>query len=276
MSADFLITFREGLEAALIIAIVLAYLRSLGRTDQFKYVFLGAISAIIISLIVAIGVFVSIGKLEGRAEQLTEGSVSLLAAGVLTWMIFWMRSQSMTVGKDLRSNVDAALTKGTLVAMASVVFIGVLREGIETALFLIAVFINNTTVFAGIGSLVGLVGAASIGALVYKGSSFIKIKLFFQITGGLIILIAAGLLSNGIHEFQESGIINIYLSRAWDLTWFPPLSDGQLAEFLKSIVGWRPNPSVGQAVAWVTYLTAATWFFYFAGLTTKTVKRSKP
>ena len=207
MSAAFLITFREGLEAALIIAIVLAYFRSLGGTDQFKYVFLGAVSAIIISLIVATGV---------------------------------------------------------------------LREGIETALFLIAVFLNNTIVFAGIGSLVGLVGAASIGTLVYKGSGFINIRLFFQITGGFIILVAAGLLSNGIHEFQESGIINIYLSRAWDLTWFPPLSDGQLAEFLKSIVGWRPNPSVGQAVAWVTYLTAATWFFYFAGLTTKAVKRSKP
>ena len=209
MGTAFLITLREGLEAALIIAIVMAYLRTLGRKDQFKFVFSGAIAAVVISLVIALLVFIYLGKLEGATEQFIEGVVSLLAAGVLTWMIFWMRGQSKTIGKDLRGRVDSALTKGSIIAMASVVFIGVLREGVETGLFLIAVFLQNTAVDAMFGAVAGLLTAGIIGYLVYTGSKIINLKLFFQVTGGFIILVAAGMLSNAIHEFQELGVISM-------------------------------------------------------------------
>ncbi|MEX0622227.1 MAG: FTR1 family protein [Candidatus Woykebacteria bacterium] len=269
MGAAFLITLREGLEAALIIAIVLAYLRTLGKTNKFPFVFLGAAVAILISLLIAGLVFVSIGNLEGRAEQLTEGFISLLAAAVLTWMIFWMRGQSKTLGQDLRSKVDVALTTGSMIALSSVVFIGVLREGIETGLFLLAVFLNNTAVSSISGAIVGLATASIIGYLVYSGSKLINLKLFFQVTGGFIIIVAAGMLGNAVHEFQEAGVLNVYLRQAWDLTSVPLIGSGQIAGFLKSIIGWRPSPSVGQAFVWSTYLIFASWLFYFTNYSPK-------
>ncbi|MCH7541963.1 FTR1 family protein [Patescibacteria group bacterium] len=275
MGPAFLITLREGLEAVLIIAIVLAYLQTLGRVDQFRHIYLGVAIGVGISLLIAILVFVSIGNLQGKAGELTEGFISLLAAGILTWMIFWMRGQSRTIGHELRNKVDSALTKGSMIAMVGVVFIGVLREGIETGLFLIAVFINSTFESAGIGALGGLTTAAAIGYLVYTGSKKINLKLFFQITGGFIILVSAGMLSNAFHEFQEAGIFNIYMTSAWDLTSVPLIGSGQIAIFLKSIVGWRPDPTVGQAFVWLAYLTIATWLFYFAGTPTKLNKPSE-
>lgn len=275
MGTAFLITLREGLEAALIIAIVMAYLRTLGRKDQFKFVLFGAIAAVIISLVIASLVFIYLGKLEGATEQFTEGFVSLLAAGVLTWMIFWMRGQSKTIGKDLRGRVDSALTKGSIIAMASVVFIGVLREGTETGLFLIAVFLQNTAVDSMLGAVAGLITAGIIGYLIYAGSKIINLKLFFQVTGGFIILVAAGMLSNAIHEFQELGVISIYLRPAWDLSSVPIIGSGAVAYILKSVIGWRPDPSIGQAFVWSSYLILASLFFYFSGFLPKSTKRSE-
>lgn len=273
MGTAFLITLREGLEAALIIAIVMAYLRTLGRKDQFKFIFVGAIAAVVISLVIALLVFIYLGKLEGATEQFIEGVVSLLAAGVLTWMIFWMRGQSKTIGKDLRGRVDSALTKGSIIAMASVVFIGVLREGVETGLFLIAVFLQNTAVDAMFGAVAGLLTAGIIGYLVYTGSKIINLKLFFQVTGGFIILVAAGMLSNAIHEFQELGIISIYLRSAWDLSSVPIIGSGTVASIMKSVIGWKPDPSIGQAFVWVSYLILAGLFFYFSDFLPKSTKK---
>ncbi len=269
MAAAFFITLREGLEAALIIAIVLAYLRSLGRTDQFKFIFLGTAIAIVISILIASVIFFSIGALEGTAKNIIEGTVSLSAAIILTWMIFWMRGQSKTLGLDLKNKANRAIKTGSIVAMMSVVFFGVLREGVETGLFLIAVFLNNINIFSIIGSVVGLLGASIIGYLVYKGSRTLNLRLFFQITGGFIILVAAGMLSTSINEFQEAGILNIYLTEAWNLSSIPIIGSGPTATFLKSFIGWRPDPSVGQTFAWTAYLLVVTWLFYFPEPTSK-------
>lgn len=272
MAATFFITLREGLEAALIIVIVLVYLRSLGRTDQFKFIFLGTTIAIVISILTAFVIFFSIGSLQGTAKNIIEGIVSVLAAVILTWVVFWMRDQSKTLGLSLRNKANRAIKTGSIVAMISVVFFGVLREGVETGLFLIAVFLNNTNIFSIVGSVVGLIGASIIGYLVYKGSRTINLRIFFQVTGGFIILVAAGMLSTSIHEFQEAGVLNIYLAEAWNLSSIPIVGGGQSAAFLKSFVGWRPDPSVGQAFAWTAYLLIVTWLFYFPNLTSK--KRS--
>lgn len=273
MGTAFLITLREGLEAVLILAIVLAYLRSLGRTDQFKFVFFGAIAAVIISLVVASLVFIFLDSLEDTAEQFSEGFVSLLAASVLTWMIFWMKGQSKMIGKNLMGGVDSALSKGSIIAMASIVFIGVLREGVETGLFLIAVFLQNTVVDAMVGAIVGLLAAGIIGYIAYTGSKLINLRLFFQVTGGFIILVAAGMLSNAIHEFQELGVISIYLRPAWDLSSVPIIGSGAVAYILKSVIGWRPDPSIGQAFVWSSYLILASLFFYFSGFLPKSTKK---
>lgn len=261
MASAFFITLREGLEAALIIAIVLVYLRSLGRTDQFKYIFFGTLIAVVFSILIAFVIFFSIDGIEGIAKNTIEGVVSLIAAVVLTWMIFWMRKQAKNFGRDLRDKTNQALKAGS-VAMILVVFTGVLREGIETGLFLIAVFLTNNSTASGLGALTGLLGASAIGYLVYKGSRVINLRLFFQVTGGFIILVAAGMLASAIHEFQEAGILNIYLTQAWNLNSIPLIGSGQTAVILKSLVGWRPDPSIGQAFVWTTYLLIITWLFY--------------
>lgn len=264
MGAAFFITLREGLEAALIITVVLAYLRTLGRKDQFKFVFSGSLLAVIASIIVAVFVYFFIGRLEGAAKAYTEGIISLVAAFVLTWMVFWMKGQSKAIGKDLRRSVDIALSKGSVVAVASIVFLGVLREGIETGLFLLAIFFQNKAVIPALGVASGLLGAGIIGYLVYAGSKLINLKLFFRVTAGFIILVGAGMLSNSIHAFQELGIVNVYLGKAWNLSGVPIIGSGVTAIFLKGIIGWKPDPSVGQAFVWTSYLVLATWFYYFS------------
>ena len=265
MGAAFLITLREGLEAALIVAIVLAYLRQLGRTDQFGWVALGALAGVAVSIVTGVSLYIAIGELEGRAEQLTEGIIALAAVGVLTWMIFWMRRQARTIGGELRGRVDQALEGGAVVGMASIVFVGVVREGLETALFLLAVVFDTGTVSTVTGAFAGLALAVALGYGIYRGGQRINLRLFFQITGGLIIIVAAGLLAKGVHELQEAGVIDTVLSPVWNVEGNPIFGHGQFADFLKGLFGWSPEPSIEQLVVWVMYLGTATWFFYWDG-----------
>src|SRR3990170_3823305 len=143
MGAAFLITLREGLEAALIVAIVMAYLRQLGRADRFGWVAAGTLGGVAVALAVGVSVYLAVGELEGRAEQFTEGITALAAVGVLTWMVFWMRRQARTIGAELRGRVDRALAGGAVLGLVSIVFIGVTREGIETSLFLLTVLFDS-------------------------------------------------------------------------------------------------------------------------------------
>ena len=265
MGAAFLITLREGLEAALIVAIVMAYLRQLGRADQFRWVAAGALAGVGVSLAAGAGVYLAIGELEGKAEEFTEGIIALVAVGVLTWMIFWMRRQARTVGAELRGRVDRALATGAVLGLVSIVFIGVVREGLETALFLLAVILDSGAVSTAVGAFAGLALAIALGYGLYRGGQQINLRLFFQVTGGLIIVVAAGLFGKGVHELQEVGVFDTLLSPVWDVESNPIVGHGQFAAFLKGLLGWSPEPSVEQVVVWVSYVTIACWFFYLDG-----------
>ncbi len=265
MGAAFLITLREGLEAALIVAIVMAYLRQLGRADQFGWVAAGALAGVVVALGAGAGVYIAIGELEGRAEEFTEGIIALVAVGVVTWMIFWMRRQARTIGGELRGHVDKALATGAVMGLASTVFVGVLREGIETALFLMAVVFDSGAASTAIGAFAGLALAVALGYAIYRGGQRINLRLFFQITGGLIIIVAAGLFGKGVHELQEVGVFNTFLSPVWDVKANPIVGHGQFAAFLKGLLGWSPKPSIEQVVVWALYVTTASWFFYLDG-----------
>ncbi len=265
MGAAFLITLREGLEAALIVAIVMAYLRQLDRTKEFSRVFLGVIAGVGVSLAAGTAVYLAVGELEGRAEQLTEGIIALVAAGVLTWMIFWMRQQARTLGGELRQQVDGALATGTVFGLTSIVFIGVVREGLETALFLLAVVFDSGTFNTAIGAFSGLTVSIILGYGIYRGGQHINLRLFFQVTGGMIIVVAAGLIAKGVHELQEAGVLETLHSPVWDVKSNPIIGHGQFTNFLKGILGWSPNPSIEQLAVWVVYLGLAIWFFYFQG-----------
>ena len=276
MSGALLITLREGLEAALIVAIVLAYLKTLNRESDFRTVWGGTLAAVAVSLIAGAIVFGAVGGLEGAAEEITEGVIALTAAGVLTWMIFWMGRQARHIKGELQSKVDAAIEGGSAVALAMIAFVAVLREGLETALFLLSTSVGSES-NAGqlIGGLIGLAVAFAIGYLVYKGSRKVNLRTFFRVTGILILFFAAGLLAKGVHEFQEVGWIGTLNEHVFDVSSVTLLNPdaSTFGEFLKGLFGWSPNPSIEMIVVYFAFLLPVGWAFLRG---TKSVPQVKP
>lgn len=257
MGSAFLLMLREGAEAALIVAIVLAYLLRLDRRRDFRWVWLGTGAAVALSLLAGGVAFIAIGGLEGRAEEITEGIVALAAAGVLTWMIFWMARQARKIKGELQAKVDQAIAQGSVVGLASIAFIAVLREGLESALFLISSTVGEESDGGRLlGGIAGVVGAAAIGYLVYKGSTRVNLRTFFRVTGFLIVLFAAGLLAKGVHEFQEAHLIGTVSEHIWDLSAVTLLNPKTsfTGELLKGLFGWSPSPSLEMAVAYLAFL----------------------
>jgi high-affinity iron transporter len=200
------VMLREGFEASLIVGIVLAFLERTGRRDGAWAVWAGALAAVGISVAVGVMLFVVGAELEGSAEAIYESVVMLTAAGLLTWMIFWMRKQARTIKRHLESQVEHALATGSALALALVAFVGVLREGIESALFLIASVEGSDPVVSTISAVLGIAGAIVLGYLFYKGASRLDLRRFFTITSALLLLFAGWLLARGLHELQEAGV----------------------------------------------------------------------
>jgi high-affinity iron transporter len=199
------VMLREGFEASLIVGIVLAFLDRTGRRDGFGAVWAGALGAIAISVAVGITLFAIGAELEGRAEAVYEGVVMLTAAGLLTWMIFWMRGQARTIKRHLESRVEHALASGSALALALVAFVGVLREGIESSLFLIASVEGSDAFVSTVSATLGVAGAIVLGYLFYRGASRLDLRRFFTVTSALLLLFAGWLLARGLHELQEAG-----------------------------------------------------------------------
>jgi high-affinity iron transporter len=201
------VTLREGFEASLIVGIVLAFLNRTGRRDGFWVVWLGALSAAAISVTAGITLYAIGTEFEGRAEAIWEGSIMVAAAVLLTWMVFWMRSQARTIRRHLESRVENALAVGSTFGLAAVAFVGVLREGLETALFLLGTVENSNTAVSLVGGTLGLIAAFGFGYLFYKGSSRLDLRRFFTLTSLLLLAFAAWLLFGGVHELAEGGLL---------------------------------------------------------------------
>ena len=201
------VMLREGFEASLIVGIVLAFLDRSGRRDGFRAVWLGAGAALAISIAVGIALFAVNAELEGTAEALWEGIAMLAAAGLLTWMIFWMRRQARSIKRELEGQVQSALAGGSFLALAAVAFVGVLREGVETSLFLFSSFSGSDPVVSTIGAVVGLAVAVALGYAFYRGSSRLDLRRFFTITSGLLLVFAGWLLAGGLEELAEGGVL---------------------------------------------------------------------
>ncbi|HEY8490100.1 MAG TPA: iron uptake transporter permease EfeU [Dehalococcoidia bacterium] len=261
MWAALLITLREGLEAALVVAIVLAYLRQIGRRDRFRSVWLGVGGALGLSTLAGVVAYFALDGLEGDARRITFGLVSLAAVAVLTWMIFWMRKQAVNIRKELQAQVDRALESGSTLALASVAFFAILREGLETVLFMMAVLTGSSGLEVGLGGLLGLAGAVLLGYLIYQGGRRINLRRFFQVTGMLIIVFAAGLFARGVAWLQEAGVLTTYLWPVWNLRDNDIVGRGTFAQFLSGLLGWNPSPSIEELLAWALYLIVAGWFF---------------
>ena len=266
MGSSFLITLREGLEISLVLAILISYLVKSNRSQEQSAVWLGSGIAALLCVALGLAFHLIAGGLNGHVEQAVEGVLATLAASVLTWMVFWMRKNARTLGGELRAKVDAATTTRALVVIA---FIAVLREGLETVLFLLSAETASTS--GGevvLGGIIGLAIAAGLGYLVYAGGNRLNLKTFFNITGILLILFAAGLAGKAVHEFRElieweSGWL---ISSPWTIA-SGPFSSGWVHDFLKALFGWSPAPERLRVIAYFSYLIPVLWLYLRKGTT---------
>jgi high-affinity iron transporter len=255
MLASFLLALREGLEAALIIGIVLGALRKMSRAELAPAVWRGTIAASLVSIIAGVALTALGLSLEGPAEQIFEGVAMLLAAGVLTWMIFWMQRQSRTIKADLETGVRRAAMATGQGALFSLAFLAVVREGIELALFLTAAALTAGTQSTIIGGLLGLAAAVFLGWSIFASTVRLDLRRFFQVTGALLLLFAAGLVGHGVHEFNEVGWIPNVIEHVYNLN--PVLDENSTAGvMLKALLGYNGNPSLTETLSYVAYLGA--------------------
>ena len=264
MGAAFLVALREGIEAALIISILLAYLKQIQAQDRSYLVWWGTGVALVVSVLVGTVIFAVGAEFEGEAEQVFEGLVTLVAVGVLTWMIFWMRRQGARVKSELQERVDTALLTGGF-ALAALAFVAVLREGIETALFIFAAA-KGTAVDSGgvgaqvIGATLGLAIAVVLGVLLYRGGLRLNLRSFFRITGLLLIVVAAGLFAYSLHELQEAGWLPMLAGTAFDVSATFP-DDSGAGGIMRAIFGYQANPTWLELVGWFAYLIVVGGLF---------------
>lgn len=259
MLPSFLLSLREGLEAALIIGIVLGTLNRLGRRDQFRPVWLGVLVAIAVSVLAAIALTIAGTQFEGRAGQIFEGVTMLLAAGVLTWMIFWMQREGRTLSKRLAADVKQAssltqqnATRAASLSLFTLAFLAVVREGVELALFLTAAAFATSPAQTLLGAFLGLGVAAVLGVLIYLGTIRLDVKRFFQVTSLFLIVVAAGMVAYGVHELIEAGIIPAIVDPIYDIN--PVLNDKEgLGLLLKTLFGYNGNPALSESIAYVLY-----------------------
>lgn len=259
MGASFLITVREGLEVSLVLAILIAYLVKTGRGREIGAVWRGAGSAALLCLAVGLIIFAAVGGLHGTAEQIVEGSIAIAAASVLTWMILWMRTNARSLGAELRGKVDAATTVG---ALAIVAFVATVREGLETALFLLSAENGSASgAEVVVGGLLGLLVAAALGWVVYRGGNRLNLRRFFQITGVLLILFAAGLAGKAVHEFREAlGVTGGLANSAWTVE-SGPWAKGTFHDFMNGFFGWHAEAEWIRVIAHFGYLIPVMWIF---------------
>jgi high-affinity iron transporter len=258
MFAGFLLALREGIEAVLIISIVLGMLKKLGRSDRAWLVWLGVGSAVATSLTVALGLTIIGAEFDGPGEQAFEAFTMLFAAAVLTWMIFWMQKQGRRTQLELEADVRQALSGGQKAVLFSIAFLAVLREGVELALFLTAV--NFSTALAAgeapilgwLGGMLGLIAAIIIGWLMYKSAIKMNLRRFFQFTSIVLVFFAAGLVGHAVHELNELGWIPSVAEHVYDLAPFVP-ENSTIGEFLKALFGYTASPSLTEMLAYVAY-----------------------
>src|SRR3989344_8876029 len=253
MLESFLVTSRETLEASLVIGIVLAYLNKTNNHDYKKTVYYGIFFGIIASIIAAFMFTVFAGDFEGRAEQIFEGITMLIGAFLLTTMILWMMQQRH-ISKEIEGKVEKHLMSTQLfshIGIFMLIFVAIIREGVETVIFLNA--INYASGINFVGGTLGIIAAIVVGYLFFISTRKINLKRLFNISSILLILFAAGLVAHGIHEFEEAGIVSGIKTPLFDIN--NVLNEkGILGSFLKGLFGYNGNPSLLEVMAYLAYL----------------------
>ncbi len=257
-----IITLREGLEAALIIGIVLAYLRRIGQPHRARPVWLGAAAALLVTFGTGLLVATTAAHLDGKALKIFEGSGMFLAAAVLTYVVIWMHRQARNVADRLRQQVDAALRQGSSAALFMLAFTVIIREGVETVLFLqagSATTPSSATFWAGAAA--GAVLAALLGAAIYAGGMRLSLRAFFNVTGAVLVFFAAGMLAHGVKEFHEARVLGPIVPHIWDTYAILP-DNSPVGRFLGAFLGYDSSPSLLQALAFFGYLAAGLALYF--------------
>ncbi len=254
MLASYLLSLREGIEAALIVGILLGAVRQMKRTDLVPVIWFGTLSAGALSILSAV-LLTTLGlEMKDPGEAIFEGFTMLIAAGLLTWMIFWMSRQARILKSSLEADIHRASQFGQR-AIFFVAFIAVLREGIELALFLTASVFVSTSLQTMVGAFLGLGTAILLGWSIFASTVRLDLRRFFQVTGVMLVLFAAGLFAHGVHEFTEVGWIPSIVDRVWDFTAFIS-EQSTLGQLLGALFGYNPSPTLSEMIAYVTYFVA--------------------
>jgi high-affinity iron transporter len=254
MLATFVIGLREGLKAALIVGIVAAFLRQRGRSDALRLVWLGVGVAVAICIAIAAGLQLWSGSLPEGQQEVLETVVGAIAVVMVTYMIVWMRRHARGLKRDLEEAASSALAHGTAWALIAMAFLAVMREGLETAVFLLAAFnASGSPLAAGFGATLGIVVAIGIGYGIYRGGVRLDLARFFRLTGLVLVLVAAGLVATALHTAHEAGWIDVGQAQLVDLS--AVMTPGSIqAALLTGVLGMQPRPTVIEALGWLVYL----------------------
>jgi FTR1 family protein len=267
MLPSFVIGLREGVEAALIVGIIASFLRQEGRRDALRPMWFGVAAAIVICL--AAGALLELldEELPQRGQEGLETVIGVAAVGIVSFMVVWMRRHARGLSGQLRESARAALASGSAGAFVAMAFFAVFREGLETVVFLLAVFQNaDDPASAGVGAVLGLACAIAIGALIYGGGVRLDLARFFRVTGFVLVLVAAGLVASTLHSAHEAGWLNVGQGQALDLTWLV-VPGSWTSALLTGMLGWQPLPTYAELVGYVVYLVpAAVYVVWPAGV----------
>jgi high-affinity iron transporter len=248
----FVIGLREGLEAALIVGIIAAFLIQQGKREALRAMWIGVALAIGLCAGAALVLEAVGSSLPFKQREMMEGILALIAVAGVTYMVVWMRRHARELKGTLEGHAETALQAGTwaLIAMA---FFAVLREGLETAIFMLAAFQNSSDPAAtGLGAVLGVVTAVVLGYGLYRGGVKINLTRFFRVTGFVLVLVAAGLLASAVHEFAEAGVVTALQQPAFDLSWL--VAPGTIrASLLTGMLGLQPVPTVAEVLVWLAY-----------------------
>lgn len=262
MFGNYLIGLREGLEASLVVCILVAYLVKTERRDALRPIWTGIAIACALSL--AFGALLEFGsqELTFEAQELLGGSLSIISVGLVTWMVFWMKRTARHLKAELQGKLDSALAMGTG-ALVATAFLAVGREGLETALFVWASVRASGEGSSAplIGVLLGIATAIFLGWLFYRGALKINLARFFTWTGAMLVVVAAGVLAYGVHDLQEARFLGGLGNKAFDVSGAVP-PDSWYGTLLKGVFNFQPDPTVLQLTVWVLYVIPVLALFF--------------
>ena len=253
MLPTFVIGLREGVEASLIVGIVAAFLRQQGRLDALRWMWTGVTVAVVLCIGVAVALQIVDDSLPQKQQEGLETVVAAVAVGMVTFMIVWMRRHARNLAGELRTHAAGALASGSVWALIAMAFFAVVREGLETSVFLLAAFqASGNALAAGAGAVLGILVAVGIGWGIYGGGIRLNLSRFFRVTSVALVLVAAGLVMSAIHTAHEATWLNSLQEHAVDLSWL--VRPGSvLSSLLTGVLGLQPQPTVGEAAGWLIY-----------------------